>query len=275
LQGFPVDICKAKTVDAYAVANSEWVIEGYLDAMDRGWETEEAEEIKKARVAPMFPEWTGYLGRAYKTIRFTATAITHRKNAPIFYTPLADSFEGDLIAVPFKEACYYELADRIVPGLVKDVVIPHSLRSWGGVVLQVQKRRPTDEGTQRDVLIAALSSPQSLRLAIVVDEDVDVYNADEILWAISTRTNPKTGIITGVGSGREILMPIERTEVHVSAIGIDATVPFPLKWNYERTKYPVGKIDLRKWFSEEEIAAAKSQQCEYADVLAKLSAKKY
>lgn len=265
LQGFPVDICKAKTVDAYAVANAEWVIEGYLEAENRVWETEEAEEIKKARVSPMFPEWTGYLGRAYKTIRFTLTALTHRKD-PIFYTPLADSWEGDLIAHPFKEACYYELADRLVPGLVKDVVVPHAFRSWGGVVIQVQKRRPTDEGRQRDILIQAISSPQSLRMAVVVDEDVDPYSADDVLWAIATRTNPRTGIITGVGSGVEILMPIERTESHVAAIGIDATVPFNLKWNYERSKYPVDKVDLKKWFSEDEINKVREQQCEYAKV---------
>ncbi|MDP2645494.1 MAG: UbiD family decarboxylase [Desulfobacterales bacterium] len=269
LQGFPVDICKAKTVDAYAVANAEWVIEGYLEAENRVWESDEAEKIKKARVAPMFPEWTGYLGRAYRTIKFTLTALTHRKN-PIFFTPLADSWEGDLIAHPFKEACYYELADRQYPGLVKDVVIPHAFRSWGGVVIQVQKRRPTDEGRQRDILIQALTSPQNLRMAVIVDEDVDPYSADDVLWAIATRANPSTGILTGLGSGVETLMPIERTGAStgasVTAIGIDATVPFNLKWNYERSKYPVGKIDLKKWFSEEVIRNVKSQQCEYAKV---------
>ena len=109
LQGAPIEICKAKTVDAYAIANSEWVIEGYCLA-ERVWETEEAEKIGKVRVAPLFPEWLGYLGRALRPPRFQATAITHRKDRPIFHTPLAASFENENMAKPIREACFLEFA---------------------------------------------------------------------------------------------------------------------------------------------------------------------
>ena len=121
LQGFPIDICKAKTVDAYAIANSEWVIEGYVEPAQRVWESEEAEKLGQWGVAPLFPEWTGVLGRAYKFPKFQATAITHVRDKPIFSTPLARSFENDIVYGMFWQACFWELAERLIPGFVTDV----------------------------------------------------------------------------------------------------------------------------------------------------------
>ncbi len=275
LQGSPVEIVKAKTVDTYAIANSEWVIEGYIDTTQRVWETEEAEKIGKMGVAPFFPEWPGYLGRALRTVKFQATALTHRKDKPIFFTPLAASFEGD-IGNSHREALFYELAQRVFAGLVIDVNILHSIKSSGGVVFQVRKRRQADEGQQRSILAAALTASTGLRLAIAVDEDVDIYSADELLWAITTRVNPGTDIIQGIGGGMQmILMPMERTEAGIEAryeggLAIDATIPLSLKANFERAHYPVDRIDLRKWLSEDQIAAAKASQSEYARIMAKI-----
>lgn len=111
LQRSPVEIAKGKTVDAWVIANAEWVIEGYVTS-NRVWEIEEAEKIGKSHVAPFFPEWTGYLGRAGEGFKSQSTAITHRKEKPIFYDPLAHRFETKNLSSPFREACYYEQAER-------------------------------------------------------------------------------------------------------------------------------------------------------------------
>lgn len=278
LQGSPVEIVKAKTVDAYAIANSEWVIEGYIDVNDRVWESDEAEKIGRRGVVPFFPEYTGYLGRAFKVPKFKVTGITYREDNPIFYTPLARSYEGNLLCSIFNEACYYELADRLVPGLVQDVHIFHSQASFAGVVFQVKKRRRSDEGYQRTILSGALNAVAGLRVAIVVDEDVDIYSADDVMWAITTRVSPMD-IVRGVGGAvGQLLMPGERNiggsgqeELYSfgGGIGMDATVPFEAKWGFERGVYPVDRIDLRKWFSEEEISGVRAIQDEYAKLLSK------
>ena len=95
------------------------------------------------------------------------------------------------------------------------------------------------------------------RLVIVVDEDVDIYSMDDVMWAIMTRANPTTGLLTKapgmIGGG----------------LAIDATAPFPQKERFERVHYAVEKIDLKKWFSEAEINAIKAQQGEYASLIAK------
>ncbi len=272
LQGFPVEICKAKTVDAYAIAQSEWVIEGYLDP-ETVWETDEAEKIGEIMVAPFFPEWPGYLGRAMKLRKFQATAITHRRDRPIFFTPLAHSFEGSFAITPLREACFYEVAERCFAGLVVDVNIFHGLTAEGGVVYQVRKKRLREEGFQKNVLLAALAAGLGMRLVIAVDEDIDIYSAEDVLWALTTRVNPNTDIIQGARGGRgTMMMPIERLPalkgLFEGGIGVDATVPVEAKEEFERAKYPVDRVELGKWFSDEEIASARKLQNEYARLLA-------
>lgn len=48
VQGCPIEICQAKTVDAYAIASAEWVIEGFIDTKEYVWESDEAERLDKA-----------------------------------------------------------------------------------------------------------------------------------------------------------------------------------------------------------------------------------
>lgn len=276
LQGFPVDIVKAKTVDAYAIAQAEWVIEGHLE-VESVWESDESEKAGRAGESPFFPEWPGYLGRSYRFRKFKATAITHRKDNPIFFTPLAHSYEGSFLITVFREACLYEVAEHCIPGLVVDVNTLHGLKIQAGIVYQIKKRKPWDEGYQRNILTAALGATAGMRMVIAVDEDVDIYNADDVLWAINTRANPDTDILRGSIGGRgTIMQPMERVGVggggFEGGIGIDATVPFHLKGEFKRSHYPVDIIDLKKWFSEEEIAAVEATQDEYAKVLARTGA---
>ena len=272
LEGSPIEICKAKTVDAYSIAKAEWVIEGIMTT-EKVWETEEAEKLGKQDVAPFFPEWTGTLGKAWKSRKFKATAITHRKR-PFFYNWLGGTMDM-LAGMPFREACFFEAADRLVPGIVRDVNIPFALRHLGGVIFQVQKRRPRDEGYQRNILTHALSLQPGLRLVIAVDEDVDIYSMDDVMWAIMSRVNPASDLLLGVSGSRGIAaQPGEQTaRVEASGFGgglaIDATVPFLSKERYERAHFPVDAIDLTNWFTEAQINDIKTKQSEYAKVLSR------
>ncbi|MBI4330029.1 MAG: UbiD family decarboxylase [Chloroflexi bacterium] len=279
LQGSPVELVKAKTVDAYAIAQAEWVIEGWVNSKERAWETEEAEKLGRIGVAPFFPEWTGYLGRAYRLLKFHVTAITHRRNRPIFFSPLANGFETDIGGSLFREACFLELADRMRPGLVQDVNTFEGVAGWAGhVVFQVKKARRADEGHQRNLLSAALAAAQGQRLVIVVDEDVDIYSPEDVLWALTTRLNPGTGLVRIAAGGMgQALMPMERSGIavqsseeirHEGGLGLDATVPFDGKWNFERAKHPGDKVDLKRWFTAEELARIREQQSPYARLMA-------
>ena len=90
-----------------------------------------------------------------------------------------------------REACFLELAERIVPGLCID--IPMGMTDLDGMIFQVRKRRVHDEG--RNILSAARSISLGARLGIVVDEAIDIYSVEDIRWALTTPVNPKEDIL--------------------------------------------------------------------------------
>ncbi len=273
-QRSPIEIVKAKTVDTYAIANSEIVLEGYYEPHSQNvWESDEAEELKKQVVAPFFPEWEGYLGRSWIVRKLQVTAITHRKVNPIFHTAMARGFEYagyDLL----REGEFIEMADRIAPGIVVDAFVPISIQWGGGVIFQIRKSRAQDEGFQRNILAAALSNAPGMRLAIAVDEDVDIYNNDDVLWAIESRVDPDRDILRLPRGMRGIAaQPMEVRERGVGGweggMAFDATKPFNEAWKFERGRYPSDKFDLKKWLTEEQVNAVRAQQSEYARLCVK------
>jgi UbiD family decarboxylase len=271
LQGEPVDLVKARTVDAYAIANAEWVVEGYIDTKEKVWETDEAErigEVKKRGMAPpFFPEWQGYLGRAIKSYKLQVTAITHRKDRPTLFTPLARSLEHDHMTTPFREACFYELAERIEPGFVTDVhIMPGLAAHRSHVIFQVKKRRPRDEGVQKELIAAFLASDPLVQMVVAVDQDVDIYSAHDVLWAIITRCDADAGMLKSPSVRSAVYEGVYPSS---KGVGFDATIPWSERDLFERAHYPSDTIDLRKWISEEQIKAAQALQSDYAKLLAK------
>ena len=273
-QGAPVEIVKAKTVDAYAIANSEIVLEGYLAPYSENvWESDEAEKLGEQAKTRFFPEWVGYMGRTWRVRKLQVTAITMRKSKPIFYTPLAAGLEYASIDL-LREATFFELAERIAPGICVDVYIPDFFKWGSGVIFQIRKERAQDEGFQRNILLSALADAPGMRMAIAVDEDVDIYNTEDVMWAIESRVDPDKDIIKLPRGARGIAA--QPTEVRERGVGgweggvaFDATKPFNMAWRFERPHYPVDKVDLKKWFTEEQIKHARSIQTEYAKTLAK------
>jgi 4-hydroxy-3-polyprenylbenzoate decarboxylase len=280
LQGFPVELVRAKTQDAWAIANAEYVIEGYLDTTQKVWESPLAEKDGRQGEHPFHPEWSGYMGKAYRTPKFQATAITHRADRPIYYGLIVHAMDDHFIDTSMREACFLELADRMVPGLTIDTHIPMGMTDWGGVIFQVRKRRARDEGLQRNILSTALSISLGMRLGIVVDEDVDIYNMEDVLWAMATRVNPKEDILTVCEGGfGQTFQPAERssagerqwTQANIrfaGGMGIDATRPFVYRDAFQRARYDVEVVDLAKFFTPEQIARAKATQRDYARFLA-------
>ena len=271
MMGRPVEIVKAKTVDAYAFAQSEWVIEGYIVPHERVWESAEAEALGKQGVTMLHPEWARYMGRAYRGRKFEVTAVTHRRDRPYYYVPKIGTIWQ---SSPFVAAAYYELAERMAPGLVQDVATYNAFLLWGGVVVQVKKRRRSDEGLQRNILSAYLALVRGLRLAVAVDEDVNIYQPEDVLWAMTTRVNPQSDIIFGAGGRGQSFQPLDRMSANEAQVSIgqggmamDATVPFTAKQHFERARYPVEEVNLTKWFTEREIAEIRAKQDAYVRYL--------
>ncbi len=281
-QGFPVRVVKARTVDAWSLADAEVVIEGYIDPRDRRFETGEAEADQTQGRHHFHPEWAGYMGKAYRAPTFHVTAVTTRKpeSKPIIFALGAHTLDEHNIDTSIREAAMFELCNRMQPGIVQDVNIPYCMTDWGGVIIQVKKRNRIEEGWQRNFLSALLSTSQGMRFAIAVSEDTNIYSMDEIMWCLTTRVNPRTDILNPTPGGRgQTFMPAERmtagdkewtatNTTYEGGMGIDATVPYGFEQDFLRPAYPVDKVKLEDFLSEEQIATVKSRMKGWTEILA-------
>jgi 4-hydroxy-3-polyprenylbenzoate decarboxylase len=154
------------------------------------------------------------------------------------------------------------------------------LTDWGGVIFQVKKRRARDEGYQRNILSAALSCSLGMRMALAVDDDINIYDRDDLLWAITTRINPSGIQVVAQGGAGQAFQPADRssagsndwTQTNIrfgGGIAYDATIPFVYKDAFERPPYPVSKVDPLNWFSKEEVQKGMASMTDYGRFLAK------
>ncbi len=282
-QGSPIRIVKCQTIDAYTLADAEYVLEGYLHPRDKRYETAEAEEKGVQGKTFFHPEWAGYMGKAYKAPTFHVTAITMRKpeDKPIIFPLGVHTSDDANIDTTVRESAIFELCDRLQPGIIQDVAIPYCMTDWGGCIIQVKKRNKIEEGWQRNFLTAILACSQGMRLAIAVSEDVDIYDMDDIMWNLTTRVNPQVDILNphpgGIG---QTFMPAERMTAGSAAwtasntkfeggMGIDATVPFGYEQDFHRPVYPVDRVEPENFLDDEQIAKAKSYMQGWVHSLAK------
>jgi 4-hydroxy-3-polyprenylbenzoate decarboxylase len=282
-QGFPVRLVKARTVDAWAIADSEIVLEGYIDPRDTRYETGDAESDQTQGKHHFHPEWAGYMGKSYKAPTFHVTAVTMRKpeSKPIIYALGAHTLDEHNIDTSIREAAMFELCNRMQPGIIQDVNIPYCMTDWGGVIIQVKKRNRLEEGWQRNFLAALLSTSQGMRVAIACSEDTNIYSMDEVMWCLTTRVNPKTDILNPTPGGRgQTFMPAERMTAgdkewtasntrYEGGMGIDATVPYGFEQDFMRPQYPVDRVTLEDFFTKDQITTVKQAMKGWTEILAR------
>ncbi len=115
VQGAPIRLVKARTVDAMALADCELVLEGYVNPRDRRFETKEAEDAGVQGRYHFHPEWAGYMGKSYKAPTFHVTGITMRKpeSKPIIFALGVHMLDDHNIDTTVREAAIYELCNRL------------------------------------------------------------------------------------------------------------------------------------------------------------------
>jgi UbiD family decarboxylase len=283
VQGQPVRLVKARTVDAMALADCEIVLEGYVNPRDRRYETAEAEEAGVQGRFHFHPEWAGYMGKAYKAPTFHVTAVTMREPAskPIVFALGVHMLDDHNIDTTVRESAMFELCERMQPGIIQDCVIPYCMTDWGGAVIQVKKRNRIDEGWQRNFMAAILATSQGLRMCIAVSEDTDPYDMDDVMWCMTTRVNPHTDILNPLPGGRgQTFMPAERMTAgdrewtasntrFEGGMGIDCTVPFGYESDFLRPVYPIEKVDPNDFFTDDQLANTKARMKGWVQSLAK------
>lgn len=244
----PVEMVRCLTIPENAIRGSEYIIEGEILPGSN-----HVVEDQNSHTGYAMPEFPGYNGPASHVCwLLKVKAVTRRKN-PIMQTCIGPSEEHVNMAGIPTEASILSLLDKALPGKVLNC---YAHRSGGGkymAVLQCKKTVPTDEGRQRQAALIAFSAFPELKHVILVDEDVDIFDTDDVLWAMNTRFQGDKDIITIPGVRCHPLDPSSNPAYSDSIrdIGIscktifDATVPFDMKDRFRRA--PFLRVDPGKW----------------------------
>jgi UbiD family decarboxylase len=263
LQGRPVRIAKARTVDAYCIADAELVLEGKVlyeekDVFEGKEGRPKNSSIPQKRPDYFFPEFIGYEGFCDKAFRFQVTAITNKAD-PYYYTPLADSWESSNLGAVISEASIYHACKNTAPHVFLNCHILDGMRGILGAAIQCKIGHPMQFGISQNLISAAFGAIKDLKWVIVVDEDVDIYDPTDILWALTVRTkaDEDINIIKGAGLG----------SVFATKWSVDTTVPVQDKWKALRPHFEA--VDLKKWMSEEDISRGLSLMNEGAGSVAR------
>ena len=226
LAGRPLQLVKCETVDLEVPAHAEFVLEGQITPGKR-----EAE-------GP-FGESTGYY-LTYKNPVINIKAITRRKE-PIYHALLPFSLEEGVLLDFSWEMDNLEATRKEFPFIRK----VHMTEL--GMVMKVQIEKNSAENGRQ--IIEYFFNQHHVKLIIVVDEDVNIYNPNEVLWAVATRTKPNEDVIIkgdlpglaidpttpgGEVTSNSLHMMVPKT----SKLGIDATKPLDGNEKFEKVDAP-------------------------------------
>lgn len=177
--GEAVRLTKCKTVDLEVPADAELVLEGHIPPHYREDEGPFSE----------FQDY--YVTGTGKNPIVEYQCLTRRKDAIFKNLQNGSEMEGCVFhKIPMSATIYRRLKDiGGGPNLHNVMVLPGVF----GVVVQMTQRA---YGEAKNLLLAALSSEyQHPKLVIAVDEDVDIFNPAELMWALVTRVNPERDVV--------------------------------------------------------------------------------
>jgi 2,5-furandicarboxylate decarboxylase 1 len=187
-------------------AEAEIVVEGFV--------------VPHERVADgPFAEYTGYTGVQTAAHRVEITAVTRRRDA--HYVEFGAGLEDHLVPENLAmEGRIYAMVKALAPSL-ENVHVPYSGRRFHAYL---QFRSP-GRGEARDALAAALAY-RRLRTVIAVDEDIDLFDEREVMWALATRVQWHRDAMRIDGLSHPNLDPsLPPGASTISKLGIDATLP--------------------------------------------------
>ena len=209
LLGQPLEVAPCATIDLQVPAAAEIVIEGEILAGVREPE------------GP-FGEFTGYFSRRSTQHVFVARAVAMRERP--WFQSIGSGRAGDHITTLglVREAEIHNALSRVIPN-VTGVHVPLSGTSSFSAYVAIKQGRP---GEAKHVIPIVLGVDHYLKLVVVVDDDVDVFDESDVMWAVATRMQADRDLVTIAGSLGAMLDPSADERGVTAKLGIDATRPF-------------------------------------------------
>ncbi|HUT00034.1 MAG TPA: UbiD family decarboxylase [Candidatus Thermoplasmatota archaeon] len=225
---YPMKMVKCKTKKLEVPAESEFVIEGRLtkEVDKEGPFVDLTETRDFERTEPVF----------------VVDCITHRKDA-MYQALIPGRLEHKTLMGMPKEPTIYAEVSKVAA--CKNVLVTMGGGSWLHGIVQISKKHP-DDG--KKAIDAAFNGHKSMKHVVIVDDDVDIYNPNEVEWAIATRFQAGKDLVVKQDQPGSSLDPSSKQEEGKKAltdkVGVDATIPFDVdKSKYEIVKYSKVNLD--------------------------------
>ena len=230
LRGEPLELIRCESVDLLVPAYAEIVLEGRIVP-------------SKRELEGPFGELMGYYGAKAPHPIIEIDTVLHR-NDPIMQ-----------VAFPCRE-------EHVSNGLIREVELYNSLRNQVDVIdvnvtegggyrfnafASINKQKA---GDGKSAILAALGSNRDLKQVVIVDEDVDIFDVQDIEWAITTRAQASLDMVIVPGALGSSLEPSHDLRGITDKLGIDATKPIgELASKFERAIIPrYENIDIGRYF---------------------------
>ncbi len=179
LAGEPINVVRGRTVDLLIPAESEIVIEGFID-------TEYLEPEGP------FGESHGHVALEEFNMPMRVSAITHRKNAIVasYISQVTPSESSAMKRVAYEPLFVTHLRNTLGIRGVKRVTLHERMTALRRLTLIT-----VEKGTPRTEVWRALYGATSFKadcgkICIAINDDIDPDNSDAIFWALAFRMNP-------------------------------------------------------------------------------------
>lgn len=206
LLGEPVELTKCETVDIEVPVESEIILEG--------------------RILPNVREEEGPFGEYPRTYGPKAprhvieiTAITYRDH-PIYHTIIPATMEHFLLGAISREATMMQVIRQATPNVKNVHITPASGCRYHAVIQLDQKH----DGEAKNAMFAAFTSSTEIKHVVVVDPDIDIYDMQDVEWAIANRVQAARDVFIIPNAMGNKLDPSSRNGAS-DKMGIDATIP--------------------------------------------------
>jgi UbiD family decarboxylase len=183
LRQAPLELVKCETVDLRVPADSEIVLEGEIIT-----------DTKTFKTDGPFAEYTGYYGGPTQRPIFKVNCVTYR-NDPIYRgSPTGKPIlEDHQISSVGRSAMLWDLLNQRMTGVVAVNVDPST--SAPTVIVSVDNSFYGQVPMVAANIWGWMGSHQVGKNIIVCDTDIDIYNLNDVFWALAYRVDPETDIV--------------------------------------------------------------------------------
>jgi 2,5-furandicarboxylate decarboxylase 1 len=169
-----------------------------------------------------FGEFTGYASYRSTQNVFVAHRVRMRQDAMFHSVVSGMSKDHILISCITREGEILNALKRNLPN-VRAVHVPHDTC---GAFMAIISMKKTAEGEPQMAMMAAMSTELYTKYVVVVDEDIDIFDINDVMWAIATRVRAEKDVVLVPRAKSAILDPTSDPETFtVTKMGIDATKP--------------------------------------------------